>query len=389
MTRDRTSVPAIESAPSAQRNWLARDAGDPLRGRSEFALYSDARFTSELSGLGPYTIINTLAGTGDPQPGVATRALVLRIDHHLDPGESLLDPSNPITQVNAFHGGWIDDEVAALLSLALGVRCRSGGTTRFWEGDGDPLGTPAEFHHRVPYLPAPEFPGASVLPTVARETSLENARDLLTAYPRVPARKAGALVRAARRYQSALWAADDDPSLAWLQFVFALEAGASTFSHRGTSHIQRLRDDWGELAEILDRAPHDIRDAAAKEASRDVRVQRRLRALLAAHPPSPPAQRPTQGVIDWSKIDQLVMVVYRLRSEALHAGRPMPSPMCFPPHLGADAVPSEGGMGSGYGGADGSWSASDVPMLLHTFAHVTGEVLRGWWAALGGVAVAH
>ena len=48
------------------------------------------------------------------------------------------------SDTGGYHGGGPAEEVAALVSLALGVRCRSGGITRRWlRGDPDPLGTPS------------------------------------------------------------------------------------------------------------------------------------------------------------------------------------------------------------------------------------------------------
>jgi hypothetical protein len=147
--------------------------------------------------------------------------------------------------------------------------------------------------------------------------------------------------------------------------------------------MQRLREDWPELAKALEAAPSDVRDAVAKEATRDVRVQRRLRALLIAHPPAEPSIRPNLGRIDWADIGELVLAVYRLRSRALHDGVPMPSPMCRPPMAPDESrVPVEGGISSGYGGPDGSWVARDVPLQFHTFVYVVGEVLRSWWRSM-------
>lgn len=115
-------IPPIGSAPTGFRNWRAH--ARPVTGRSEFALYSDARFVSELRDLGPYSFINTIGGLVDPRAGAIGRGLVLRVEHRLPRGEMLLDPAEPRTQLEAYHGGWIDDELAALVSLSLGIRCR-------------------------------------------------------------------------------------------------------------------------------------------------------------------------------------------------------------------------------------------------------------------------
>jgi hypothetical protein len=81
--RDPQQVPEIGTAPSGWRNWQAHTAAADLRGRAEYALYSDAHFTSELREVGPYTLLNTVAGTGTPRAGLVTQALVLRVEYHL------------------------------------------------------------------------------------------------------------------------------------------------------------------------------------------------------------------------------------------------------------------------------------------------------------------
>jgi hypothetical protein len=71
------------------------------------------------------------------------------------------------SDTGGYHGGGPAEEVAALVSLALGVRCRSGGITRRWlRGDPDPLGTPFEADHRRPYLPEQAGPRA-LLPGIS------------------------------------------------------------------------------------------------------------------------------------------------------------------------------------------------------------------------------
>lgn len=277
-------------------------------------------------------------------------------------------------------------ELAALLSLSLGVRCRSGGMTRFWRAEGDALGSPLELTQRPPYAPPPESERDPVVPDVAREVNLEQARELMLAYPRVPAEVAGPPVRAARQYQAALWGAEGDPSLAWLQLVSALEAAASRFDPGKAKPIERLVESWPELAAILERAPGDVRDAAAGLLSGQVKVQHRLRAFLRAFPPAVPTQRPAIGRVDWSQIIDLTMKVYGQRSTALHDGTPMPAPMCQAP-MRHNAIPFENGGTTGHGGGDATWKGSDIPMLLHTFVHVVGDVLRQWWSAEAGTAI--
>ena len=367
------------TAPWGWTNWRALTDGSDAYGRVEMMLYSDSRFVGEMRNLGPYSILNTIGASSVPRAGSRAPALTLRVEYHADI-ESVLEAANPKTVVDAYHGGWVDEEVAALLSLTLGARCRSGGLTRYWWGeDSDPLGSPAEFHHRPPFLPPPEPELAPMIPNVAREVNLETARALLATYPELSEKDASALVRAARLYQSALWIADGDPNLAWLQLVSALESVAIRATRDRRRAFTRLSEAWPELAEVLAKAPEAVRDDASKLLAIQVKATNRVIALVRNYHPPAPASRPAEWArVDWDALPDLVHRVYRWRSRALHEGVPMPAPMCTPPSI-VGGTPEEGGVSGGYGAAGASWIGSDVPMMLHTFAHaVRGSILL-WW----------
>ena len=68
--------------------------------------------------------------------------LIAAVDH-LDPDPQGNQPRN----VDAYHGGQVADELASLVSLALGVRLENGGLTRVFELDGDPHGQPIGYFY--------------------------------------------------------------------------------------------------------------------------------------------------------------------------------------------------------------------------------------------------
>jgi hypothetical protein len=194
-------------------NWRAWREGHPTRGSVEYACYSDAPLTGLEVVVGPYRLLNTLAKAAAPRPGTSRLALVIRAEQRLqetDLPESFWERTDTTT----YHGGQLDDELAALISLALGIRLKSGGIIREFRADGDPLGRPREWDHRVPYL-APPSPRGRVLPAAANQVQLTDCASLLERYPALPSDQAVALVRAARAYQEALWVVEDDPRQAW------------------------------------------------------------------------------------------------------------------------------------------------------------------------------
>ncbi|EGR0804850.1 hypothetical protein ACA877_004611 [Vibrio alginolyticus] len=89
---------------------------------SEFPMYSDVTVRAEvLEGMGPLSFHNALPlkqeGAGDVVIPVVVRVGFYSKPQHPDFSES---------SFTHYHGGWLPDEIAALLSLSLGARffCR-------------------------------------------------------------------------------------------------------------------------------------------------------------------------------------------------------------------------------------------------------------------------
>jgi hypothetical protein len=102
-----------------------------------------------------------------------------------------------------------------------------------------------------------------------------------------------------------------------------------------------------------------------------------------AHLPDPPAVRPPEGFrLDWTRMAEHLELVYAWRSRALHAGTPIPVPMCELPHR-LDEQPARIEVPPGLATWTGSaaWTAADIPMLLHTFPYIARGTLLNWLAA--------
>jgi hypothetical protein len=277
------------------------------------------------------------------------------------------------TQIDAYHGGWVDEELAALLSLALGVRCWSGGPIRFWWSAEDDLGKPNTFYHRPPAISRPRH---TIVPHIARDrVRLYDCRTLLEGYPTLGPSQATALVRAARQYQLAVWSVDDDANLAWLQLVGALEAAAALQPVRGTS-LELIDELWPELADLLRQADLDGAEDVVNGLADLVRATKKIRQLVKRYKPSPLHARPPEHEqVKWSSLTDRVTRIYKLRSSTLHKGVPMPGPHLEPPKPSGDPLPERPGATHGIG--DAVWVDEDMPMYFHVFAHVVREVLEG------------
>lgn len=133
--------------PDGYRNWLAHRAGAPELGAAEFSLYSDALVVGHVvDGLGHYQLLNTISLNAG-QAGHPSAAIILRAQDHLPETDEQPEEARG---GRSWHGVFIDDELAALLSLALGIRCKSGGLTREFKTGSDPRGRPVEYLHSTP-----------------------------------------------------------------------------------------------------------------------------------------------------------------------------------------------------------------------------------------------
>ena len=299
---------------------------------------------------------------------------------HIRP--SLPDMSR--TDESLYHGGDLVDEVAALASLALGIRLVSGGVSREFGMDNDPYGRPCEWA-REP-KPALQFrKNQLVLPSVGGSQSLANLERLETIPRIVPARYVS-LVRACKSYQEALWASESDPNLTWLLLVSALETAADDVFNAESTSIERLRTTKPNLARRLEEVggPEHLK-MVADEIAHTLQSTKKFIDFIMEFVPRVPKERPKGQSfrLNWSKanLKKVLQKVYHYRSRALHTGVPFPAPMFRPPFVTQANEPGSEvpfvGLGSYSSG--GTWVPKDLPVNLHTFHYITRHALLNWW----------
>lgn len=115
-------------------NWIAYNEEAPWLGSCEFPLFTEAQIVGEVV-LGPYTFINTIAANNSKtiKPGI-----ILRYGFHTE----WEHPSFEKTDANLYHGGSPPEELAALASLAMGIRFRAGRSVRTFQPHADAKGRP-------------------------------------------------------------------------------------------------------------------------------------------------------------------------------------------------------------------------------------------------------
>jgi len=379
---------ATPAGPDVWANWGAALSGLPTLGAYEAFLYTDAHVTGEaLGGLGPYRLYNARGAVGLDRGPVLEAGVALRVEHHLP--RRLLEPDayRHTSTAHYVGGAPLSDQLACLLSLALGARFRSGGETRTFDlDDPDPGGRPGLATHRPPTLtPAPRH---TVIPGIAgRTVLLDDAVPLLGVLPRLSAADATDVQRAARLYRQALWVADDDAELAWLLLVSAVEVGATQWAGRAGEPASGLVETMPDLAVLLRASGGQaLLDSVAPHLAHLTRATARFLAFVVEFGSAPPPDRPgpAWAQVDWSRIRTAAGQVYAYRSAVLHAGHPMPGPLLEVPWEGDLDFPVERPMGHGSGHGTTTWAAKDLPMHLHTFAGLARRALKAWWLRLSG-----
>jgi len=365
----------LPKPPQVQENWLAMIAGKPCLSLDEYPLLTDAHVTGQFS-AGPYELINTAP---IPEERVVKPAVILRLAEHVEPEM----PSFKKTDTALFHGGSFPEEIAALMSVALGIRVRAGMASRTFRCD-DPKGIPISWglrkfrselidrSHRGWVLPSAAL-GQHSLSDFERIFNIQNLRsDTCTV-----------LVRAARMYQEALWVTESAPAIAWLLLVSAVETAASHFCNQEIDAVSSLREWNSKLYHALESCEQTILEAVADQLHQISGSTRKfLEFTMRFKPAGPDCRPPEKFRVSWADADLkgALRKIYNYRSKALHGGTPFPSPMCDPPFKLEDhwEAPSETPYGS-VSALGAVWIEDDLPMMLHMFEYIVRNALIGWW----------
>jgi hypothetical protein len=368
--------------PLVYENWQAYLSNKKDRSISEYPLFSDARVTGqEINKYKPYTFLNPVPV--DEYLGYFRPIIYLRIENCLEFGI----PDMSRTATDAYHGGTLIDEIAALISLALGIRIRAGKMSRDFQDNIDPRGQPVGWRRQ------PEFLNIDYQRLIIPNAIDAQPLGLLSPLSSIPSMNpddANALIKAARSYQKALLIAEEDPSMSWLFLVTAIEKTALHWKTAGVNKVDILREFKPNLHNRLGtfEKNEEIFLIVAEEFFNLVGSQKKFIEFMMNFMPQPPSKRPKAwGQIRW-EVDALkesLITIYNHRSKALHEGTPFPLPMCDPPHRDRNGERAwhEKPFALAYSGAGGTWIKEDIPMYLNTFEYIVRNVLLKWWLEPG------
>jgi hypothetical protein len=330
-----------QAGPWAWENARARLEGRPAWGALEIACYTDLS-EHRLSGIaasGPYIALTPNSAydlLSYELHGLPRMGLVLRLELHLPHDTDMyVDEQWESLNADIIPGGSGADEVAALVSLALGIRLRGGGIARSFELPGNMHGYPHEIS-RPPYLPQPGS-GATLLPDTGGALYIGDEVDLagvglLDYYPYLSAEEARTLVMSARAYQEAIWIADGDPRQAWLRLVTAVEAVAQLAPSQPAQERLKVAhpDIW---TRAVDTGDAELVEMLAEKLVDQSRSRAKFLKFLEFFRPPVPRRRPTYGRLDWRTLRKQLSDIYTYRSADLHGGAPFPLEMCMPRYV--------------------------------------------------------
>ncbi len=308
-------------------------------------------------------------------------SIILRVETYLETSPPTPEEMNQTNDAR-YHGGVLDDEIAAMVSLICGVRLKSGGITRLFDFDSDQRGKPVHYEmDKNPILLKGE--SRPIIPNARRTAQL---KDLwrLTSYPTLSPKDAITIVKASRLYQDALWIAESEPELAWIMFVSAIETAADHWDKSKVTPVEKFEAENPELLrKLIDVGGVTLAEEVANFVASKGVTKRFIDFILKFLPPEP-MNRPAESARhSWEKprLSATLKKIYDYRSKALHEGKSFPSPMCTAPMI-IESSFSEIPLGLAASARGGFWVKKDIPILLNTFEHIARGALLKWWDSL-------
>ena len=394
------NIEALKNAPISYQNWINSVNSSFDVNSSEYLLYTDAPIIGDQVIIGPYKLINTVAIGTHPyrivigQPTLAhdiqcLPALALQMDYYFKKDKSYMINWKQKHDEN-YHGGFLEDEICALISVCLGIRLQSGGATRQFADVTKRNGRPIAYNlTKTPSFPIPTHHSSTIISNLIKKCHIEEDLKLLFSFPNLTPKNANALMKAARLYQNAVWISDNSPELCWLFLVSAIETVASQWKTSKTSLVDLLYEFEPDLVNYIEEHAKEnqgeiLIEKIAKKVAPVKKAQKKFISFILEFLPDEPTNRPPVAFQhDWasSAFEKSLKLIYRYRSEVLHQGKSIPAPMCDSPHF-IEKNYAEVPIGEGMSVGDFVWRKEDIPMMLNTFEYIVRHSILNWWKSL-------
>ena len=326
-----TQMSHKEKGPLIYENWKQWDS-DPQQESVaiECPLYTDVQIPIAPRKCGPYEVYPLHCGSHVKfAPRIVLTSTIMSSVASLDEEQRSINR----TDASHYHGGYIYDEMAALISLCEGIRINPGLESRIFDEIGGVRGRPLGFGDlELPHVAS--FMYRDIIP------SLSDARGsyfaLIESLPGLSAEHAAVLIKASRLYQDAMWIVESQPHLSWVLLVSAVETVASYWHKERASKSERLKQFKPKLVErLFKEGGDDLVRFAADQLTASLGATRKFCDFLLKFRPDPLSLRPEneRDRVSWEDdvLEKSFKKIYSWRSQALHSGIHFPSPMCSPP----------------------------------------------------------
>lgn len=334
------------------RNMEALENGDAEYDVKEYEVIADARIVGELT-HGPYYF--TIWEISDKREG-EERKLCLRIGEKVFSNDE--QPWKSATRSGFYHGGGIGDELVALASLFLRRRFKLGPIVR-WD-DSPRLLSMSE--------------GWIDKPLVAGQSNLVELSEWLNLIEGLDSTYHQRFILAAKLYHQALLLIEQQPDIAYLNLVSAIEVLS------GKTEIKKplLSDLDAELGELVQSVENEKLRSQIEQAilKRQPFHRRRFVAFILDHIEEDfwlEEKRPEQGRIDRDDLGNLLRRIYDQRSATLHDGKPFPATVFHPPMMGAEID-----FGDSIIVGEKAWESKDFVPYPQFFERLVNHVLKSF-----------
>lgn len=330
----------------------------------EYEVVADAYIVGDLN-YGPYNLTIWEFGiTRNPiEPPGYSRKLCLRIRYAADSSEEVTRLEDSATRKGFYHGGGIPEELVTLASLFLRRRLRLGPVVR--RGD-------------KPMMYSERGTGWIDEPLILGRSNLEDLAQRFTLVERLHPDLHQKFMLAARLYHRALLLIEEEPDLAYLNLVSAIEVlcqdtdvGKVTLEDLGYNRLVEL------LARVEDEGLREELEQAILQKER--LIKRRFVRFILDHVEEsfwsdderwPEGSRSEHGRIEPDQLERLLRKIYDQRSVTLHKGEPFP-PQTFNAHGWREEIDTSISMRSG----EREWRSTDyIPNPLF-FERLVSHVL--------------
>lgn len=228
---DENSV--LRASLLSYRNRKMLNEGADVISTVEFIIYSDSTFTDQVLDEEAYSFLNMLPlSHGDVVPSI-----IIRANWSVDINKTIFSGTEPYT--SHFHGGWYAAEIAALITLKLGVRAHSGTVTREYGYYAPEHGQP-----RAVQNPPPPFFRKNkqlIVPFCKKNIGIAELKEINNIHL-LSEKNFNYLIKTTRSFQDSLWICESSPNPAWLLMVSALETAAQQWDQSKRSNIEKVKE---------------------------------------------------------------------------------------------------------------------------------------------------